>query len=342
MTIYLAEIVRGIEPLARKEIEQALRPTHVAPDRDGLRFEWHGDERKLRALSLTQSVSRVLRFDVPRPKALLGDQHFRALVGAAQDIVSQHPRGAFRSVHLAAAGADSAVMQRLLSELARALSLIPQNDQGDLTIRLRSDKNANMWEALVRLMPRPLATRTWRVCNYEGALNATVARAMALLTQPRADDVFVNGMCGSATLMLERAACGAARQIVGCDVSDVALHCAAQNSAAFANSRHTPIQLEKWDATQMPLADASADALCADLPFGNLVGSHADNLMLYPRVLHEAARVLRPQARAVLITHEIKLLTRVLQSQSALWKVEQQIPIVLRGLHPQIFVLRRC
>ena len=33
------------------------------------------------------------------------------------------------------------------------------------------------WETLVRTTPRPLATRYWRVCNYEAALNATVAHA---------------------------------------------------------------------------------------------------------------------------------------------------------------------
>ena len=40
------------------------------------------------------------------------------------------------------------------------------------------------WEALVRLTPRPLSARPWRVCNLPGALDATAAHAMARLSAP--------------------------------------------------------------------------------------------------------------------------------------------------------------
>jgi 23S rRNA G2445 N2-methylase RlmL len=78
----------------------------------------------------------------------------------------------------------------------------------------------------------------------------------------------------------------------------------------------------------------------ADLPFGHLVGSHATNLTLYPALLAEAARVTRPGGRAVLISHEVRLMERSL-AELPVWCVEQQLRVNLRGLYPRIFVLRR-
>ena len=46
----------------------------------------------------------------------------------------------------------------------------------------------------------------------------------------------------------------------------------------------------------------------ADLPFGQLIGTHANNLTLYPAIMREAARLLSPRGRMVLVSHEIRLL----------------------------------
>ena len=40
------------------------------------------------------------------------------------------------------------------------------------------------WEVLVRLTPRPLTARPWRVCNWPGALNAVVAGIGSFVKSP--------------------------------------------------------------------------------------------------------------------------------------------------------------
>jgi len=94
------------------------------------------------------------------------------------------------------------------------------------------------------------------------------------------------------------------------------------------------------DACAIPLPDHSVPVLCADLPFGHLVGSHAENVQLYPCIFLEAARVAQPGARFILITHEVRL-TEALLKASAEWKVEKQIRVSLGGLNPHIFALHR-
>jgi 23S rRNA G2445 N2-methylase RlmL len=214
--------------------------------------------------------------------------------------------------------------------------------EGDLQIRLRRASTGDAgWEVLVRLSPRPLTVRPWRACDMEGALNAAVAHAMALLTRPTPDDVFLNIACGSGTLLIERLACGPARRAIGCDTDAGALDCARANVAASGYSAR--IELHEWDAGALPLATGSVDALCADLPFGHLVGSHEQNKTLYPCLLRQAARVARRGARFSVITHEARL-TRTLLAQpeqAAAWDVEETVRVGLGEVQPHLFVLLR-
>ena len=94
------------------------------------------------------------------------------------------------------------------------------------------------------------------------------------------------------------------------------------------------------DGRRLPFPGRSFDVLFADLPFGGRVGSHQDNLSLYPALLAEAARVTRAGGRFILITHEIQLMEGVLSAQ-AHWRSEAPLRVSLRGLHPRIYVLQR-
>jgi 23S rRNA G2445 N2-methylase RlmL len=172
----------------------------------------------------------------------------------------------------------------------------------------------------------------------EGALNAATAHAMILLTRPQPGDVFVNLGCGSGTLLIERLTYGACKLALGIDRDADNLRCASAN--VEASGYRGKIGLQHADMTRVPLPDASVDVLCADLPFGQLSGTHAENERLYPRMIAEAARAARSGARFVLITHEVKLIETVLRS-SAAWSLEQTIRVNLRGLHPRIYVLGR-
>lgn len=341
-----AEVVEGLEDIARREIaihldnRVELKAGPQGKPLPGLvRFNYTGGLRALLRLRTVQAVYTVHRFAVPRPKALLGDQHFRRLLAEIDAIKAAHPAGSFQTLHIDAAGADSAVMLRLRQELAQRSGLKPDPEEGDLLLRLRrSPGGGESWDALLRISPRPLATRPWRVCNMEGALNATIAHAMILMTDPTPYDVFLNLGCGSGTLLIERLAYSAAKQAIGCDLNPEVLACARRNvEAAGAVDR---CQLEPWDVRALPLPEGSVDALSADLPFGHLVGSHEENLALYPALLAEAGRVARRGALFVAITHEVRLMESLL-AESAQWETLAAIRVAQGGLNPRIFVLRR-
>ncbi|MFN8376386.1 MAG: methyltransferase domain-containing protein [Anaerolineae bacterium] len=333
---YEAEVAEGLEAVARDEISKVIgRQGKIQfADKGAVRFAYSGKPQALLRLQTVIALYSYDYFDVPRPRALLGHEHFQRLLRQIKEIRALSPRGSYETFHLSAAGSDSSVMGRLKEQLAVETKLTHSEDKGDLFIRIRRSRQG--WDVLVRLTSRPLATRTWRVCNLEGALNASVARAMALFTKPSADDIFLNIGCGSGSLLVERLEVEKARQAIGCDISVEALACAAENLRA---SRKQATLLH-CDGRQLPLASNSVNVLCADLPFGQLVGTHQENLQLYPALLHEAARVAVRRAYFVVITHEIKLMEALLR-ETSVWQVESMIRITLGGLHPRIYILRK-
>ena len=335
-----AEIAEGLEDIARQEIA-AFPGTDVTITGSGwLRFGYDGPLAALAELKTSIAVYLIWHYPVPRPRALLGHEHFHNLLRQISTVRSLWPSGTFQTFSIGAAGSGSSVMTRLKNDIADHASLdLTEEDKGDLFIRLiRSREHNQGWDVLVRLTPRPLATRPYRVHNMEGALNATVAHAMALLTRPTADDIVLNIACGTGTLLIERLASGPARQAIGCDTSKTALGYARDNIATSDSA--AAIQLIQCDARNLPLPSGYANVLCADLPFGQLVGAHADNITLYPHILEEAARVANHGARFALITHEIRLMEGLL-AETSLWTTERVLPVTLSGLHPRIFLLRR-
>jgi len=273
-------------------------------------------------------------YDVPRPKALLGHQHFQRLLRTIQFASKMMPIPP-KTFYVSAAGSDSSVMTRIKLEIASTTGCT-EAEQGDLFLRIR--RAGNGWDVLTRLTERPLATREWRVCNMQGALNAPVAQAMIYLSSPTSNDRFLNVMCGSGTLLIERLNYGAVKSAVGCDINPSALECATQNVARAGYAHH--IQLIQSDIVMLPLLADSADVICADLPFGQLVGSHQENVHLYPIWLRKMGRVLAPNGRMVIITHEIKLMQSILSDIKPL-NLVAKYQIIQRGLHPCIYVFKK-
>lgn len=337
--VYVAEVVPGLEEVARAELV-ALGAHGITRAEGGWRFAFRGPAARLVAARTVQAVSWALHFDVPRPKALLGDEHFRRLRAAVTEVART---AAFDGLRFAAAGATSSVFQRLATALSDATGMRHGPDDGDLLMRVRPDRDQGGWEVLVRLTPRPLATRAWRVCNRAGGLNATVAAAMNELVGLGERDRYLNLMCGSGTLMVERALAGPAARIVGVDVDADAIACARQNlQAAGLAARCETVVADVASLGRSggigAVEPASFDVLVADAPWGDAVGRHADHHRSYPELLAAAARLAAPGASFALLSHEVRLVRRLLEEPGP-WRVERSLQVGHGGHHPLLVVL---
>ena len=335
-----ADFLEGLEHVVEHELHThfgsqiKLTPSQRAGI---LPFTFTGSLQELCTLRSVLAVYLVHEFPVPRPKALLGHQHFEMLIKQIERVRRLWPKRTFTTLYMNAAGRDSTILTRLQEAISARTGLQNVSDEGDILFRLRRSRNG--WETLIRLSPRPLATRTWRVCNFPGALNATVAYTMMQLTQPQSTDVVVNLACGSGTLLVERLNLGAVQHAIGCDIDPAALTCAQENLTAAGHTNQ--VRLEQWDVGKLPLENATINVLCADLPYGQLIGSHQDNEQLYPRFFAEATRVAVPHARMVIITHEVRLLEQIAARYQDFWHLEQVLRIHVSGMTPRCYLFQR-
>jgi 23S rRNA G2445 N2-methylase RlmL len=331
--LYELDVLPGLKALALDEWRATFESdARLLSDGDpeAIRFEWSGPAERMLRLRLATAANLLLHFEIRRPRELLGHRDFTRLAIALREVAS---RQAFTGVRVNAAGSGSSVFQRLKSDLGAAVRLPVDDAGGDLLLRVRpSAIRDSGWDVLIRLTPRPLATRAWRMANMPAAMNATVAAAMVRLSRPKPDDRVLNLMCGSGTLLAERAAAGPSSLLVGSDHSSEALALAAANL-------DRPV-LVRADAVRLPFMAGSFGVVLTDLPWGGLSGSHAANLELYPKALAEAARVAAPDARAVLLSHEIKLLDRALAGQVE-WRQVSELSVFQGGLRPRMKLLSR-
>ncbi|MDE2636702.1 MAG: methyltransferase domain-containing protein [Chloroflexota bacterium] len=335
-----AEIIPGLEAYTCDELRSKFggKASQIRKARAGfLRFRYSGGLFGLQELRSVVAIYQIHHFAIPRPKALLGHQHFARL----KAILSEASRSFLnppRTLGIGAAGSESSVMRRLRLALAGALRLDGSADEkGELFVRFMPDRRASGWEVLVRITPRPLSVRDYRLENMPGSLNATVAFVMTQDGALPHRSTIVNLCSGASTIAIEHALAHPADLLLAVDCSDSALETGRRNAQASGAARR--IHHLRADGTNAPLASRSADRLYADMPFGHLIGSHEENERLYPAILREAARLARPDAAFAVLSHEIRLMRRSLETSR--WRAEQETRINMRGLYPRLFVLRR-
>jgi 23S rRNA G2445 N2-methylase RlmL len=78
----------------------------------------------------------------------------------------------------------------------------------------------------------------------------------------------------------------------------------------------------------------------SNLPFGKRVGSHGANTRLYPAVLQEIARTLRPNGRAVLLTEDKRLLVETVARTKGIKIIRERL-LSYNGATPSAYVLVR-
>lgn len=330
------DVIEGLADVARDEVVQRLGTDigRIAVGDRSVSFRRDGDVKPLFGLRTPLNASWRLAFEGRRPTVVVGDDR---LADVLDRVLALHPHGTFDSFSIDAPGKRSVAMTRVREFVGHHTGLRFEEAHSQLLLRVRRGPD-NTWEVLVRLTPRPLSARQWRVRSPEGAVNACLAASIVRLLESSPGHRFVNLMCGSATLLIERVLSSQAGSAVGVDLSSAMVDDARANVAAAGVGDRCALLL--GDVTHLPLGTAFADEACVVLPYGFWIGSHITNEELYPVLLDEAARVLRPSGRLVVLTQEIDLMTRALDASPA-WRTLGERRVWQGGHRPCAYVLQR-
>lgn len=345
----------GLEALAQQEIRQRLPGARIVrvdrgfDERISVIFiQWRGAADDLLGLGLTEDVFalalttgiptgwgglRVLRDAVAAGPMLesaamvAGDVQGRHLSRPTFRVIARMAgEHAFRRVdaqHAVESGIGDAFPRWHLVEDGSQLEFWLQVTGGRVTLA-------------ARLSDQTMRAREYKNANLPASLKPTIARAMALLTEPAEDDIFLDPMCGAGTILIERAMTGRYRELLGGDSDPAAVAAALDN----IGPRYKPVSVRRWDARALPLEDGSVSRIATNLPFGKQVGSPQENRTLYPALLAEWVRVLRPGGRMVLLTGDVETLQRALHGRREMVSVSWS-RLLVRGLPARLWALRR-
>jgi 23S rRNA G2445 N2-methylase RlmL len=210
--------------------------------------------------------------------------------------------------------------------------------------RVEEDADLEVWANLLgsrllcglRLSDRTMRHRDYKRDHVPASLRPSVAAALAVLTGPGDDDLFVDPMCGGGTILVERLLAGPSHTVIGGDIDLGRARAARRNLAQLAPD----VPVCRWDACALPLRAGSVSGVAANLPFGKQIGTREAIERLYPCFIAELDRILKPGGTAVLLSSEYDLLKEVLRTCPGLTLVRGYAVAVL-GQWGRIYILRK-
>lgn len=191
----------------------------------------------------------------------------------------------------------------------------------------------------MRLSDRSMRHRTYKEEHRPASLRPTVAAAMVRLAGVRPHQIYCDPMCGAGTILGELLACltgsiGRTVTVIGGDVDFGAVKAASLNLRRLGQAR-----LARWNATRLPLADASLDCILSNPPFGKQMESPEAIVPLYRRMVRAYDRVLKPGGRAVLLVSEFDVLTEAIKKVG--WKRDRLLNVRVLGQNAVISLSKK-
>jgi tRNA (guanine6-N2)-methyltransferase len=322
----LARTLRGLEPVAAREVAATLHPAALATAHREVRFALPELDDALLRLGTVDDVLLVLATGPPlagrRPDlrplvAALDTRPLRALAArrglpaGARDVDVSATWIGVRTAgrHALEDAAGAALADAGWRYHPRAGGARPPATA--LSLRLHATRAGTVLAA--RVGERPLHRRAYRGGPRAGALHPPLARALALLSGARPGGCLLDPMCGTGTIAIEAALGIPGVVAVGCDVDPRALALARAGAVAAgvvavgcdvdprALARAAAEGFLRADAAALPLADASVDAVAFNPPWGRAVAARGALAHDYAPLAAELRRVVRPGGAIVLL-----------------------------------------
>jgi tRNA G10 N-methylase Trm11 len=175
--------------------------------------------------------------------------------------------------------------------------------------------------------------RVYRVVERPGSLPPTIAAAMAFLGIPGSQEVVLDPVCGSGTLLAEAFEYAGGGSFVGVDLDPEAIYAAQKNLAHIPQHK-----LVCGDGTRTDLPPHSVTLFLANLPFGKQFGDKSTNASLYRSILSEMIRLgSRDGWRAVLLSSDTEAIGASFNSSPEL-KCRKSVRLKVRGEWAQIYM----
>jgi tRNA (guanine6-N2)-methyltransferase len=359
MSIYYVQTMPGVEEIAWLEIRDKLPgakfgETVFAKEQNGLLiFSYEGDPEDLFQLRTVEDVfALAVSLDkVPRTRQVLpqlteqvsSTAEFQQAIDIGMALRNESGRPSYRVISRLY-GSHEIFRKQLGEAVERGMKvryprwrLVDDHAQLELWVNLLGSRLV----CGVRLTDRTMRHRFNKPVKLKAALRPSVAAAMIHLTLPTADDIFLDPMCGSGTLVMERRYAGAYGRMLAGDIVYDHVQATRQNVGALRKEPPTGFSALHADAVRLPLATGSVTRVATNLPFGKQISSPKALQRLYPAFFRELERVLvGGNGRAVVLSSEYELVKDAVRACPGL-EILTGYSIAVLGQWGRVYIIRR-
>lgn len=340
----------GLKPVVLEEM--AKHPELIISENgeDKLYLEAVADFKNIismRSILNAYIVKRGEKFNpyyISNHKAIIGDL-IDIVLGKIQmkngKPVKKHAGGdeknkqVFKTFKLRCAGSQTKEVSAIQAFITSTYKLT-EAEEADMEIYI--NKPNELWEVLVRLTPRPLSLRDYRVANIKGGLNPTIAYAMNTYGKLKLAKSYLNVFSGSGTLLIEAGLTKSKLKLNGFDIDGKNNALAVQNIKKAGMIKQ--IQLKTADIFNNPDL-GKFDVITSDLPFGMQISRDEDLEKLYQSFVNYSEDKLNQGGRLVVYTTGYKILEKILESSK--FNITKTVDLVIPTstgsyIYPRIFV----
>jgi tRNA G10 N-methylase Trm11 len=169
----------------------------------------------------------------------------------------------------------------------------------------------------------------------EGSLPPVVAAAMVFAAKPRSNEVIIDPVMGTGTILVEASQMAHGAQLIGCDIDAAAVALARRSLGHVRGAR-----LLHRDSTRADPDGPDITLTLANLPFGKQHKSSYGNRALYEAILRRSLEHAAPTWRAILLTSDEESLQSAVGAIGGL-TLSAVASIKVRGQAATIWSLRR-
>lgn len=211
-----------------------------------------------------------------------------------------------------------------------------RNNPSAYDCELRIDSRNDVCDLYWKLWNVKDTRYPWRKGTLPASIHPALAHALtryAFTFVKEPHPMVFDPFCGSGSLLFAAETQRNCRSLLGVDKSGTAVELARENARAGNSRAHFVCRdILRFEARE------GAELLISNMPFGNRVGSHKGNEMLYAHFVRRLPNLIKADGVAVLYTAEAKLLERLIAQSPALRLIEKK-RTAAGGLSPWVFVI---
>lgn len=277
---------------------------------------WDGLARFVRRLSGDEELPGLVREHLSS-----GRHGFRVVVSRENQLVPL-PEG---------------LLQPLEKRLARGPGLYPNRGRPQLEFWLLF-RREGLFLFLLRLTRQAAGEDRLE----PGELRPELANLLCELSDPDADDVFLDPLCGSGAIPLERASLAPYRLIFAQDTDPGRVKALRQRVKRLRKPAQRTFFAKQVDARSLRSLDSGfVDKIVTDPPWGLYEALEERPADLHREALAACARVLRPRGLLVWLTARDEELEAVVNEAADGLVAEERYPILVSGRKASVYRLRK-